>query len=55
MIELNPCPNCGGRLKVRKDLMTVCKDCEEIIGWYIPSVGGVKLLPEWSDFLRQEQ
>lgn len=45
--ELNPCPQCGGRLSVREDLLVECLDCEAHIGWYIPTAGAVKLMPDW--------
>ena len=42
--ELSPCPYCGGELYVREDLLVVCLDCEEHIGWYIANSGAVKLM-----------
>ena len=47
--EQNPCPECGGRITVREDLLVECLDCEELIGWYIPTSGAVKLMPNWND------
>lgn len=41
------CPKCGGALKITEDCCAVCPECDELIGWYIPNVGGVKYLRDW--------
>lgn len=43
----NPCPNCGGELEVRCGDLVYCKDCEEYIGWYIPTAGAIRLDERW--------
>lgn len=45
--EFNPCPNCGGELEVRGMNLVYCKDCEEYIGWYIPTAGAIRLDERW--------
>ncbi|MBQ3456946.1 MAG: hypothetical protein IJG36_10945 [Synergistaceae bacterium] len=46
--EFNPCPNCGGKLKVREMNLVYCQDCGEYIGWYIATAGAIRLNEKWA-------
>ncbi len=48
---LNPCPLCGGRLAVKDGDLAFCLDCDELIGWYLPTVGGIRFFNETAEGL----